>query len=221
MLEIKNIEYCYKDGDHKRYIIKNCSATFNESIFYTIVGPSGCGKTTLISLLAGLDQQNSGEIVINGKKLLKKNIEKYRKNEVAIIFQQYNLIKYLSAVDNVLYIMHECGSKKLKNPKDIAYKILENVGIVKSKADRYASNLSGGECQRVAIAKAIASNANIIVADEPTGNLDEDTSDEIIRLFKELSHTYNKTVIVVTHSNTLAKKSDVCYRLVNKKLEEV
>ena len=219
MLEIRNLEYSYTDGDQRRYIINNCNGVFNDSTFYTIVGPSGCGKTTLISLIAGLDQQSSGDIIINNNILKSNKLERYRKKEVAIIFQQYNLIKYLTAVENVLYILHESGLKH-KNSKQIAYKILENVGIVKSKANRYSSNLSGGECQRVAIAKAIASNANIIVADEPTGNLDEETSQEIINLFKKLSHTYNKTVIVVTHSNSLAKNSDICFRLINNKLEE-
>ena len=208
ILKLENINYSYIDGGYERQILKDLSYTFEENTFYTILGPSGSGKTTLLSIIAGLDFAKSGEIYFNGKNVKEKGVAQYRRNDISIVFQQYNLISYLTAVENVLVAMSETDNKLPQDKKNVAYNLLERFGIVKSKADRLVSQLSGGEQQRVAIARSLASNVNLIFADEPTGNLDTATEKEIISVFKELAHDFNKTIIVVTHSDAVSEMSD-------------
>ena len=208
ILKLENINYSYIDGGYERVILKDLSYTFEEKTFYTILGPSGSGKTTLLSIIAGLDSAKSGEIYFNGKNVKEKGIAQYRRNDISIVFQQYNLISYLTAVENVLVAMSETDNKLPQDKKNVAYNLLERFGIVRSKADRLVSQLSGGEQQRVAIARSLASNVNLIFADEPTGNLDTATEKEIISVFKELAHDFNKTIIVVTHSDAVSEMSD-------------
>ncbi|MCR5300678.1 MAG: ATP-binding cassette domain-containing protein [Erysipelotrichaceae bacterium] len=135
-------------------------------------------------------------------------LHKYRRNDISIVFQQYNLISYLTAHENVMLAMSETDNKLPNDRKQVAYALLAKFGIVETKANRMVNQLSGGEQQRVAIARSLASNVNLIFADEPTGNLDTATEKEIINVFKELSHEYGKTVIVVTHSDTVSEMSD-------------
>lgn len=209
ILKLENINYSYIDGGMKRQILKDCSFEFEKGKFYTILGPSGSGKTTLLSIIAGLDSPESGTFYYDGEDVLKQiGLGKYRRNKIAIVFQQYNLISYLTALENVELAMTETDNEIPKNHKDVGYALLEKFGIVKSKADRLVSKLSGGEQQRVAIARAIASNVDLIFADEPTGNLDTATEQEIIRIFKMLTEEFGKTVIVVTHSNAVSELSD-------------
>lgn len=209
ILKLENINYSYVDGGMKRQILKDCSFEFEKGKFYTILGPSGSGKTTLLSIIAGLDSPESGTFYYDGEDVLKQiGLGKYRRNKIAIVFQQYNLISYLTALENVELAMTETDNEIPKNHKDVGYALLEKFGIVKSKADRLVSKLSGGEQQRVAIARAIASNVDLIFADEPTGNLDTATEQEIIRIFKMLTEEFGKTVIVVTHSNAVSELSD-------------
>ena len=208
ILKLENINYSYIDGGYQRVILKDLSYTFEEGKFYTILGPSGSGKTTLLSIIAGLDSANSGNIYFKGESLEKIGLYKYRRNDISIVFQQYNLINYLTAVENVLLAMSETDNELPKDQKAVAYNLLERFGIVKTKADRMINQLSGGEQQRVAIARSLASNVNLIFADEPTGNLDTATEKEIIAIFKELAHEYGKTIIVVTHSDAVSEMSD-------------
>ena len=210
ILKLENINYSYIDGGMKRQILKNCNYDFEEGKFYTILGPSGSGKTTLLSIVAGLDKPEKGTFSYHGEDVLNKmGLYTYRRNKVAIVFQQFNLINYLTAVENVEVAMTETDNEIPKNQKEVAYALLEKFGIVKSKADRMISQLSGGEQQRVAIARAIASNVDLIFADEPTGNLDTATEKEIIEIFKMLTRDFGKTVIVVTHSNMVSEMSDL------------
>ena len=168
-----------------------------------------------------MDTPNSGEIYFRGKNIKEIGLYKYRRNEISIVFQQYNLISYLTAVENVLLAMSETDNKLPKDRKNVAYNLLERFGIVSSKADRMVGQLSGGEQQRVAIARSLASNVDLIFADEPTGNLDTATEKEIISIFKELSHEFGKTIIVVTHSDTVSAMSDQRVLLKDGKLNQL
>ena len=221
ILKLENINYSYIDGGYERQILKDLSYEFDEGKFYTILGPSGSGKTTLLSIIAGLDNANSGKIYFNGEDIEKIGLHKYRRNAIAIVFQQYNLIGYLSAVENVEVAMTETDNKIPKDMRNVAYNLLERFGIVRSKADRLVGQLSGGEQQRVAIARALASNVDLIFADEPTGNLDTATEKEIIAIFEELAHDFGKTIIVVTHSDTVAQMSDNMVLLKDGKLNNI
>ena len=208
ILKLENINYSYVDGGYERQILKDLSYTFESGKFYTILGPSGSGKTTLLSIISGLDTPKSGNIYFEGDDVAKMGLGKYRRNKISIVFQQYNLINYLTGVENVLVAMEETDNSIPKNRKEVAYALLEKFGIVHSKADRLVNQLSGGEQQRVSIARALASNVNLIFADEPTGNLDTATEKEIVGVFKELAHEFDKTVIVVTHSDSVSAMSD-------------
>ena len=208
ILKLEDLCYSYIDGGYERQILKNLSFEFEEKKFYTILGPSGSGKTTLLSIIAGLDFAKSGHVYFRDKEITKSNVGKYRRNDISIVFQQYNLISYLTAVENVMLAMSETDNELPKDKKNVAYNLLERFGIVRSKADRMVGQLSGGEQQRVSIARSLASNVNLIFADEPTGNLDTATEVEIINIFKELAEEYGKTIIVVTHSNQVAEMSD-------------
>ncbi|MDD5843626.1 MAG: ABC transporter ATP-binding protein [Solobacterium sp.] len=208
ILKLEDLCYSYIDGGYERQILKNLSFEFEEKKFYTILGPSGSGKTTLLSIIAGLDFAKSGHVYFRDKEITKSNVGKYRRNDISIVFQQYNLISYLTAVENVMLAMSETDNELPKDKKNVAYNLLERFGIVRSKADRMVGQLSGGEQQRVSIARSLASNVDLIFADEPTGNLDTATEIEIINIFKELAEDYGKTIIVVTHSNQVAEMSD-------------
>ena len=208
ILKLEDLCYSYIDGGYERQILKNLSFEFEEKKFYTILGPSGSGKTTLLSIIAGLDFAKSGHVYFRDKEITKSNVGKYRRNDISIVFQQYNLISYLTAVENVMLAMSETDNELPKDKKNVAYNLLERFGIVRSKADRMVGQLSGGEQQRVSIARSLASNVDLIFADEPTGNLDTATEVEIINVFKQLAEDYVKTIIVVTHSNQVAEMSD-------------
>ena len=221
ILKLEKLNYGYTDGGYRRQILKDLSYEFEQGRFYTILGPSGSGKTTLLSIIAGLDKQESGKIYYEGEDLEKIGLNKYRRNKIGIVFQQYNLISYLTGLENIELAMTETDNKIPKNQKEVAYALLEKFGIVKTKADRLVTKLSGGEQQRVAIARAIASNVDLILADEPTGNLDTATEEEIIRIFRMLTEEFGKTVIVVTHSNAVSAMSDHRVLLEDGQLKEI
>ena len=221
ILRLENINYSYIDGGYERQILKDLSYTFEAGRFYTVLGPSGSGKTTLLSIIAGLDTPNSGDFYFNGRNVKEIGLYKYRRNAISIVFQQYNLISYLTAVENVMLAMSETDNQLPKDRRNVAYNLLERFGIVKSKANRIVNQLSGGEQQRVAIARSLASNVDLIFADEPTGNLDTATEKEIIGIFKELAHDFGKTIIVVTHSDTVSAMSDQRVLLKDGKLTQI
>ena len=221
ILKLENINYSYIDGGYERQILKDLSCEFEAGKFYTILGPSGSGKTTLLSIIAGLDSAKSGNIYFEDKLIDKKDLANYRRNSISIVFQQYNLIGYLTALENVELAMTETDNEIPKDKKNVAYNLLERFGIVRTKADRLVGQLSGGEQQRVAIARSLASNVNLIFADEPTGNLDTATESEIIDIFKQLAHEFKKTIIVVTHSDTVSAMSDQRLLLKDGKLNRI
>lgn len=194
-----NVNYSY---DKDRVILKNISSEFEAGKIYAILGPSGCGKTTFLSLLGGLDSPTNGQVLFQEEDIEKRGLALHRKNNVAFIFQSYNLIDYMTPAENVAL------TSKLS-----PFPILERLGITKEEAKRNVLRLSGGQQQRVAIARALASDAGVILADEPTGNLDEDTAIEIANVLKECAHKMNKCVIIATHSNELAGQADVVMKL--------
>jgi putative ABC transport system ATP-binding protein len=218
LFELQDIVYGYIDGSKKRVILDGLSYSFEKGKFYTILGPSGSGKSTLLALAAALDQPEKGVVKFQGKDIRQLGYTMFRRNNIAIIFQKYNLMNYLTAVENVEADMMIIDRKVPGKKKDLAYKILDTVGIVKTKADRRVTSLSGGEQQRVAIARALAKDVELILGDEPTGALDTATQKEVINLFKDLAHNYGKTIIIVTHSDEVAGQSDIILHLRDGKL---
>jgi putative ABC transport system ATP-binding protein len=218
--QLDQINYGYIDGTRKRMILEDLSYNFEQGKFYTILGPSGSGKSTLLAVASALDQPEKGVIRFRGKDIRDLGYTKFRRNNIAIIFQKYNLMNYLTAVENVEADMMIVNRRLQGSRKDLAYKILESLGIVKTKADRVVTALSGGEQQRVAIARALAKDVDLILGDEPTGALDTATQREIINLFKMLAHEYGKTIIIVTHSDDVASQSDIVLHLRDGRLNE-
>ncbi len=208
ILETKNVTYYYQDGDSRRYILEDTSVKFEKGIFYSILGQSGSGKTTFLSLISALDSPAEGEILYEGRNIKDIGYENFRRNKVGIIFQSYNLIPYLTALENVLVAMSVTENELPENKEEVAYNLLDYIGLAKTKADRPVTKLSGGEQQRVAIARALATNVDIILADEPTGNVDEAMEQEIVNIFKKLAHEHDKCVIGVTHSKEVSDQSD-------------
>lgn len=213
ILETKDVTYYYQDGEHRRKVLDKTNVSFEKGKFYTILGKSGSGKTTFLSLISALDQPSDGEVIFNSKNIKSIGYEEYRRNKISLIFQSYNLIPYLTAIENVLVSMAISDNKLPDQQDKVAYRLLDYIGINEKKANRYVNQLSGGEQQRVAIARALATNVDIILADEPTGNLDEGMEQEIVDIFKELSTIHNKCIIVVTHSKEIAKQSDEIFYL--------
>lgn len=217
ILELKNVSYWY-DNDNK--IIEDLSVNFENGKFYTVIGPSGSGKTTFLSLISGLDKNKDGEILYKDKSIKKIGLTKYRNRYVSIIFQGYNLLTYMTALQNVISAISIKGLK-VDNKKARALDMLKKVGLTEEQADQKVLTLSGGQQQRVAIARALVSETGIIIADEPTGNLDEKTSKDIIKLFRDIVKEENKCLIMVTHNNDIAKSSDETYKLSDKKLIKI
>ena len=205
-LELQNISYSYEKG---KSILSNISAKLEAGKLYAVLGPSGSGKTTLLSLLGGLDTPTKGEVLFNGENIAAKGLEYHRRNHISLIFQSYNLIDYMTPIENV-----QLTAKQDTIP------ILERLGLKKDEISRNVLKLSGGQQQRVAIARALASDAPVILADEPTGNLDEDTAGEITAVLKESAHTFWKCVVVVTHSGEVAKQADVVLEIRRGHLKE-
>ncbi len=207
ILELENVSFSYG----KTKVLDNISYSFNAGHVYSIVGKSGAGKTTLLSILSGLAKPTSGHIYYDEKDMSKINPYKFRSNYVGVVFQSFNLLTKLTAVENVVLSM-DIAKKKIKNKKEHAYKLLESVGLSKEESNRRVLKLSGGQQQRVAIARALSYEPDIILADEPTGNLDGETQDEILKILKGLANK-GKCVIMVTHSPAVAEQSDFVYTL--------
>ena len=205
-LELKNISYAYEKG---KAVLQNVSAELETGKLYAILGPSGSGKTTLLSLLGGLDVPTQGSVLFDGEDIAAKGLEHHRRNHISLIFQSYNLIDYMTPVENV----------RLTAKLDAA-PILERLGLEQDEITRNVLKLSGGQQQRVAIARALASDAPVILADEPTGNLDADTAEEITAVLKESAHAFGKCVVVVTHSGEVAKQADVVLEIKRGHLKE-
>jgi len=199
-------------GIKRHDILKNINVSFHKGNFYTIIGPSGSGKTTFLALASALDIPKDGTVLYEGKDIKKIGLTRFRNKFVSIVFQSYNLLPYMTALQNVLTAMEITGSRQ-KNKKNFALDMLQRVGISEEQARQKVLTLSGGQQQRISIARALCCEADLIVADEPTGNLDEDTAQEIVDLLQTLAHNEGKCVIVVTHDPNIAKKSDITIKL--------
>ncbi len=205
-LELKNVSYAYEKG---KAVLQNVGGSLETGKMYAILGSSGSGKTTLLSLLGGLDMPTQGGVLFDGEDIAAKGLEHHRKNHISPIFQSYNLIDYMTPGENV----------RLTAKLDAA-PILERLGLEQDEITRNVLKLSGGQQQRVAIARALASDAPVILADEPTGNLDADTAEEITAILKESAHTFGKCLVVVTHSGEVAKQADVVLEIRRGHLKE-
>ncbi|MDR1805911.1 MAG: ABC transporter ATP-binding protein [Clostridium sp.] len=208
-LELQNVSFSYEKN---KKVLQDINYSFDAGKVYAIVGRSGAGKTTLLSLLSGLTSPDEGKILANGEDILKHDRCEFRSRTVGIIFQSFNLLPHLTARENVELSMRASG-KKIADIKGRSRSLLESVGLDDSLADRRILKLSGGEQQRVAIARALSYDPDIILADEPTGNLDLGTQEEIMDIFSRLAHEEGKCVILVSHSPDVARAADEVYEL--------
>jgi putative ABC transport system ATP-binding protein len=209
ILKLQNISYSY---DSKAKVLNGLSYEFEKGRVYAIVGRSGAGKTTLLSLLSGLTSPTNGTILFDGRDVRKIDRYQYRSRFVGVVFQQFNLLPHLNAVENVELSMRASG-KKITYKRNRATELLDKVDLNGTLTKRRILKLSGGEQQRVAIARALSYDPDIILADEPTGNLDITTQEEVMGIFKRLAHEENKCVIIVSHSPQVAKDADEVYEL--------
>lgn len=205
VLTLNNVSYSYDDGTAN--VLDGLSASFEVGKVYAIIGKSGTGKSTLLSLIAGLDVCKNGEILYNGADLKKADRDEYRAKGIGVIFQSYNLLTNATAVENIVLSMNISESGE-SDKRQYAYDLLEKIGIDKKTADRKILKLSGGEQQRVGIARALSHTPDIIIADEPTGNLDSETENDILKILTSLAHDEGKCVIIVTHSTDVSAIAD-------------
>ena len=218
MAELILKEVFYRYPGTKTDVLKGVDAVFPEGTVTAVMGRSGAGKSTMLYLLAGLDVPTGGTILYDGRELKRAMLDGYRRTEVATIAQNYLLFPTRTALENVLYPLELAKVEKNAALQE-AKRYLASVGIPEELHHRLPSRLSGGEQQRVAIARALASHSNVIAADEPTGNLDEENADAVMALLKKLAPEEGKTVIVVTHDRLLAEEADRCYRIKRGKIE--
>jgi putative ABC transport system ATP-binding protein len=222
MLEVKNVKRVFQSGDIQVAAVNGVSFSVPDGQFASIVGRSGSGKTTLLSMLGALDKPTSGSIKIDDKDiagLSDHTLIGYRCQKIGFVFQGYNLVPNLTAAENVMLPMEFAGISKSER-KTRAKKILEQVGLTENEMGRKPGRLSGGQQQRVAIARALANKPKLILADEPTGNLDSQTGKMIFDLLHDLAKSEQTTIIVVTHDLEIAGKTDRTFQLKDGKLEE-
>lgn len=216
LLTLQDVTYQYEGT--KKAVLKSIHAAFDAGALYGIMGRSGAGKSTLLSLISGLDLATSGSVCYNGKDMRQLDRDRYRARDIGVIFQGYNLLTNATAVENIELSMQISGGKA-KNKRQAAYAMLERVGIDRDTAGRKVLKLSGGEQQRVGIARALSHNPDLMIADEPTGNLDGGTEENIMHIFKEIAHEQGKCVIIVTHSDRVAACCDFVHSLEKGKLK--
>lgn len=215
IIEFQNVSRVYTTGDHELKALDDVSLNIEQGKFVVILGPSGAGKSTLLNLLGGLDTPTKGKIIVDGNDIANLNsdqLAEYRASKVGFIFQFYNLIPTLTVLENIS-LVNEISKDHLD-----AKQILDGVGLL-DHANNFPSELSGGEQQRVSIARALAKNPKIVLCDEPTGALDSKTGVMILKLLKDMCDKYQKTIIVVTHNQNIAKIADVIVRVKNGKIK--
>lgn len=212
ILKLENVSYKYKDSKDNDYVFKDINYSFKLGKVYAIKGKSGSGKTTLLSLISGLETDYEGNIFYEDKDLKKVDLDKYRSKDIGIIFQSYNLLPHLTASENIILSMDISGIK-VEDKKSLAKDLMKSVGLSETYSQRKVLKLSGGEQQRVAIARSLSYNPKIILADEPTGNLDKDTENDILKIFKDLAKKDNKCIIIVTHSENVCNQVDEVFEL--------
>lgn len=209
ILQLNNVGFRYNAS---KTVLENINCSFETGVFYAIVGKSGAGKSTLMSLMAGLDLPTEGEILFQGKPTSGMDLGEYRRRHAAVIYQDFALLPLLTVQENIQYPMALCGVASAEAAAQ-AQELAQRVSLPTELLDRYPSQISGGEQQRVAIARSLALDRRLLLADEPTGNLDTENSDTVIALLKRLAHQEDRCVIVVTHDLTLMDQADVVYRV--------
>lgn len=212
VIKVENVNYSYKTKYQTVHAVKDVSCSFDKGLFYAIVGESGSGKTTLLSLLAGLDVADEGSILVEGEDLSKMNRDRYRRDIASVVYQSFQLFPLLTARENVMYPM-EMKKVGKKEAAKRAEELLLSVGLPEKICRQFPLMMSGGEQQRVAIARALAAGGKILLADEPTGNLDTENEQHIVEILKKLAHEEEYTVIVITHNPEVAKEADGIYRM--------
>ena len=216
-LRLEEVQYQYQKTGQQ--VLKGVSCCFEGGQLCAVIGPSGSGKTTLLSLMAGLDRPAIGDLSVDGELLSRMDLDRYRRERISMIFQSFQLFPLLTVMENVCYPMELKGRTK-KDAVKRAGELLELMGITKEKHKRYPSQLSGGEQQRVAIARALSTGAKILLADEPTGNLDEENTERIFRILQDLAHQQGYCVVVVTHDMQAAELADRVFRMKDGRLVE-
>lgn len=212
ILRLENAAYTYRNKYQSVQAVKDTTIEFEQGNVYAIIGKSGSGKTTMLSMLAGLTLPSKGHVFFEERSTSRMNRDRYRREDVAVIYQGFNLFPLMTVLENIMYPMQLQGHRT-KLAKQRAYEMLELVGLDKAQAKRFPSMLSGGEQQRVAIARALTAESRIILADEPTGNLDVENSKHIIGILADLAHKMNYCVIIVTHDLSIATQADVIVRM--------
>jgi len=217
ILETKNLKKIYGSGENEVHALDGVSISVEEGEFVAIVGTSGSGKSTLLNMLGGLDRPTSGSVVVRGKELMQMKDEQltiFRRRNVGFVFQNYNLLPILNVYENIVYPIEIDGSKV---DKEFVKQIIHNLGLER-KLKNMPNNLSGGQQQRVAIARALATKPAIILADEPTGNLDSKTSMDVILLMQSISREFNQTILMITHNEEIAQMADRIIRIEDGKI---
>ncbi len=220
ILRAENVSYSYQTKYQKVDAVRNVSCSFEKGGFYAIVGESGSGKSTFLSLLAGLDVPSEGTIYVQGQALHTMDRDRYRLNQASVVYQSFHLFPLLTAQENVMLPM-EFKKMKKKDAAARAKELLARVGLEERILRQFPKMMSGGEQQRVAIARAVAAGGEIILADEPTGNLDSENEKNIVALLKELAHEDGYTVIVITHNQHVAQETDHVFKMTDGRMEQV
>ena len=212
VLSLQQVSFAYRTRYQTVYAVKEVSCALEAGALYALVGKSGSGKTTLLSLLAGLEKPDTGKILFHGNDLRTMDMDVYRRVHASVIYQNFNLFPFMTVLENVMYPMI-LNKKAKEQARTRAHETLEQLGLGANYWRRMPAMLSGGEQQRVAIARAIANDAKLILADEPTGNLDTENTRNIVALLKEMAHEHGCTVVVVTHDEDVANEADYVYRM--------
>lgn len=212
MIQVEHISYSYKTKYQTIDAVKDVSCTFETGNLYAIVGKSGSGKSTLLSLLAGLDVPDQGRILVEGEDLARKDRDNYRRDQASVIYQSFNLFPLLTALENVMYPMELKGMKS-REAKGRAKELINRVGLTEKVYRQFPRMLSGGEQQRIAIARGMASGGKLLLADEPTGNLDTENEENIVKLLLEAAHERDYCVVVITHNPGVTKAADVIFSM--------
>ena len=212
VIELHDVKYVYQSKYQRVEALRGISYNFQPGKVYAIMGSSGCGKTTLLSLMAGLDVPTEGKVLCEGISTRDIDLEKYRRERVAVIYQDFRLFPLLTVAENVMYPMELRGMKAAAAKKRAA-ELIQKVGLPEAVLDRFPAMLSGGEQQRVAVARALGAQTKVLLADEPTGNLDSKSSQEIMELLKYSNKKYGQTLIVITHDENIALQADRIIRI--------
>ena len=212
ILELKDVKYTYRTQYQRVDAVKGVTAAFDTGVVHAVMGASGSGKTTLLSLIAGLDLPTSGEVFCDGKSTSKMDLARYRRENVAVIYQDFRLFPLLTVTENIMYPM-ELRGVRTREAAARAAALIERVGLPEGAGGRFPAMLSGGEQQRVAIARALGMETKILLADEPTGNLDEENTGKIFEMLRRLAHEDGYCVVIVTHDPAIGERADVLFRM--------